>query len=117
MSGSSEYNGWPNYATWGVAVVTDNDQGLYQEREEVVANAVLTAELSIEVDDQIKEWVESRCRNGGDAGLASQMISAGLSQVDWCALTDAWASENERNDVQEAWAALRSAAGRFEVGA
>ena len=32
------YNGWKNYATWGVALVLDNDEGTYNHVREMVAD-------------------------------------------------------------------------------
>lgn len=104
------YNGWKNYATWGVALVIDNDEGTYtQVRERVsemradiethnnVLNGIWTAEQALKFDlaDYLKDFTEELCGlGGGDYGLpepsmmAQQVIGAGLAEVDWDEIAD-----------------------------
>lgn len=98
------YNGWTNYATWGVALVLDNDEGTYtivRERvAEIVAAAadhhnvpeIWTAEKAalFDVADFVKDFTEELCGLGGEeyglpepSMMASQVIGAGLAAVDW----------------------------------
>lgn len=98
------YNGWTNYATWGVALVLDNDEGSYnyvrertnefktQALEHRNVPEIWTAEEAAryELADFLKDYTEELCGLGGEAyGLpepslmAMQVIQAGLANVDW----------------------------------
>lgn len=99
------YNGWTNYATWGVALVLDNDEGTYnyvrerlaeiREGAEVHSNVlsgIWTEESAIKFDmaDFLKDFTEELCGlEAEDIGIpepslmAKQVISAGLADVDW----------------------------------
>lgn len=35
----SDYNGWTNYETWNVALWTDNDEGIYNEKMRIIRRA------------------------------------------------------------------------------
>ena len=98
------YNGWKNYATWGVALVLDNDEGTYNMVRERVQELkdeapdhrnvpdIWTKEEAVRFDlaDYLKDFTEELCGLGGEAyGLpepsmmAMQVIQAGLADVDW----------------------------------
>lgn len=104
------YEGWSNYATWGIALVLDNEQATYVECDEQarafvdsashqpqVLEGIWTAEKAalFGMEDWVKDYVEMLC--GLDAGeereyqreptdMARQMIYAGLADVDWPAI-------------------------------
>ncbi|HXJ92603.1 MAG TPA: hypothetical protein VMT20_06940 [Terriglobia bacterium] len=96
MSNDTTYNGWANYATWGVALVINNDQGSQEYvrerieaiREEVDA-AINRETLEGEVAVFLKDFTEELCGFGSGLGIedpsmmAAQLIYAGLSDVDW----------------------------------
>jgi hypothetical protein len=96
------YNGWTNYATWGVALVLDNDQYTYEqvreqvqiERNSVKSNGNVIAGIWTEEDavrfelaDWLKDYTEMLC-GLEDEGLGipepslmdKQVISAGLAE-------------------------------------
>lgn len=97
------YNGWTNYATWGVALVLDNDETTYNEVRETarayrdgadlhdnVTAGIWTAEEAVryELADWIKDYTERLCddthlRVPGRSLMASQVIQAGLAEVNW----------------------------------
>jgi len=100
------YNGWPNHATWCVHLWLSNNQGTYETAREIVANA--TAERGIagnltggtkpiwHAADALKDWVSDP-----DSGLipdlggsmASDLLSAALSAVDWQEVAQAFMPE------------------------
>lgn len=99
------YNGWTNYATWGVALVLDNDRGTYERAHELaemvqrdapasrqVKDGIWTAEqyARFELADLLKDYTEELCGlDGGDEDypeptlMARQVIAAGLADVNW----------------------------------
>lgn len=105
------YNGWKNYATWGVALVLENDQGTYNHVRERAAQLVKdapehpnvesdiwTAEQAVrfELADFLKGFTEELCGlEGGLDGsvsepslMARQVMQAGLDDVDWDEIAD-----------------------------
>ena len=83
------YNGWPNYATWGVALVLDNDEGSYNMVREV-AEGHRTPDQDPVARFRFSEWLkdltEELCGLEDDPGpslMARQVLSAGLAGVDW----------------------------------
>lgn len=110
VEATETYNGWKNYATWGVKLVLDNDEGTYLEVREMTRAAIedapadpnvpdiWTAEQAARFNlaDSIKDYTEELCGLGGEAyGLpelpmmAQQVIGAGLAEVDWQEIADA----------------------------
>lgn len=115
MAGDEGYNGWKNYETWSVALIVDNDEGLYHERRELVRDAAEAARAEFDrtadrvadveqyerwrVADVVKDWVESFAEIELEVGstpmsfLWSQLVSAALSDVDWDEIASNWLSE------------------------
>jgi hypothetical protein len=103
---AQRYNGWTNYATWGVALVLDNDEGTYnyvRERIEAIREeaaessqvlaGIWTAEQAARFNaaDFLKDYVEELCHLESDDGptlMARQVIQAGLAEVDWDEIAD-----------------------------
>ena len=94
----AEYNGWTNYATWGVALVLDNDEGTYNEVRERAESLlaydhpnvpeIWTADEAARfgLADFLKDYVEDLCGLEDDPGptlMACQVLQAGLGDVDW----------------------------------
>jgi hypothetical protein len=103
------YNGWSNYATWGVALVLDNDEGTYPQVREMARDCRDAACEHPNVSghiwdleqaerflfaDQLKDYVESLCGLDDDLGvteptmMAKQVLQAGLADVDWQEIAD-----------------------------
>lgn len=123
------YNGWKNYETWSVALIVDNERGLYEQRREMARQAWDEAEpdrseyhtrsqgARYAFADALKDWVEEQVevKNEGygqgdrDAWgmLCAQLIGAALSEVDWTEIADNWLNE----EVNE------NGAGGYEVDA
>ncbi len=103
----NRYNGWTNYATWGVALVLSNDHSVYTETREQAAafksaapaqsqviDGIWTAEQCAKfgLHDWLKDYTEQLCGLERDddalsrispSMMAHQVISAGLADVDW----------------------------------
>jgi hypothetical protein len=102
------YNGWTNYATWGVKLVLDNDEGTYNHvRTTVEAIRKQAPEASSVRDgiwdedqfvkyttaDFLKDLTEELCdvpdchtkwsEGTRSALMARQVIQAGLAEVNW----------------------------------
>lgn len=93
------YNGWTNYATWGVALVLDNDEGTYSYVRERLAELSEEAdddgrlpngvELRYELADWLEDYTERLCGLEGDFDMpepslmARQVLQAGLAEVNW----------------------------------
>lgn len=83
------YNGWKNYATWGVALVLDNDQGTYTEVREIAKLHKHSGDDAgrYRFAEWLKDYTEELCGLEDDADhlslMARQVIQAGLSDVDW----------------------------------
>lgn len=97
---SSTYNGWTNYATWGVALVLDNDRGTYEAVREMAAESKASAMAkseergshyaALDLADRLKDFTEELCGLEGDeygapepSLMAKQVIQAGLAEVNW----------------------------------
>jgi hypothetical protein len=93
----ASYNGWKNYATWGVALVLDNDEGTYLHVRELLEGIAADAPLGDPVvsredyirytlADRIKDYTEDLCGLEDEPGpslMARQVIQAGLAEVEW----------------------------------
>ena len=110
MSDEQGYNGWKNYETWSVALIVDNDERTYSQRQNIVRLALMEARADDQpeswtpdehrryrVADAIKDWVEWAAEIEHDVAesqpfsfLWSQLISAALSEVDWDELARHW---------------------------
>lgn len=123
------YNGWHNYETWSVALIVDNERGLYEQRRYMARERWETANddtvrptyftrsdaARYAFADALKAWVtdstQARIEGYGDddgnpsgpddfSMLASQLVGAALSEVDWTEIADNWLNEeiNENGD-------------------
>lgn len=100
----STYNGWTNYATWGVALVLDNAEGTQSYVDEMAAELRDDASSAGQVTegvwteaqyvryqlaDRIKDFTEQLCGLDDELGLpepslvAQQLLGAALSDVNW----------------------------------
>ena len=71
------YNGWRNYETWLVGLWIDNDEGSYRKWRAV-------ANLSrYDLAHELKIFFELRAEADCKPGFARDLLTAGLSEVDW----------------------------------
>lgn len=114
----TSYNGWTNYATWGVALVLDNDEGTYTAVHDQlgefradapdcsqVANGIWTEDQAVRFNlaDWLKDFTEELCGLGdfeaygvaepSPSLMARQVIGAGLANVDWDEIANHYISE------------------------
>lgn len=100
--------GYSNYATFGVAVVIDNDPDWSKqvrdsaeriaatiEEHENVQSGIWTAEQAarFELADHLKDFAQQLCERGNPSLLGAQMIQAGLAEVNWHELADDYLGE------------------------
>ena len=100
---ATKYNGWKNYETWAVALWIDNEEGTHERRREMAREATEGAEpmygLSAadiarsNYSDALKEWAESDLIPELPASLASDLLGAALSEVDWYEIAGNWLGE------------------------
>lgn len=88
------HNGYTNYETWLVCLWLDNDEPLYREARAKVAEVIeqdddadadeidRDAQLS-QAAEVLKEWITDEEMPELDAGIASDLLNAALSEVDW----------------------------------
>jgi hypothetical protein len=84
------YNGWTNYETWLVNLWLTNDQGSYNAVLGVVQDAAPD-----QAPEALKDWVETVVL--GDIleeghGLAHDLLTSALSEVDWFEIAAALAT-------------------------
>ena len=87
-----EYNGWYNYETWCVALWMGNDQGSYdyfremaEQYDEVYGFADFLKEHH---EESIEELEIPSC-------FASDLLSAAMSEVNWCEIAEHLIEEME----------------------
>lgn len=117
MSDEKTYNGWTNYATWGVALLIDNDEGTYNESREAAQRfkdeaenhrnvpEIWTAEQAarFELADWLKDYTETLCGIGSESEdygiaepslMAQQLLGAAISDVNWDEIASHYLSED-----------------------
>jgi hypothetical protein len=97
----SAYNGWTNYETWLVNLWLDNDSGSYAyvremaeeartnpERNEFAEGGFLSPAYTLgrQVKDYVEELLDPQT---SESGLASDLITAALSEVNWTEIATA----------------------------
>lgn len=95
------YNGWKNYETWAVGMYLDGNytgQGTYQAVVELVAGQLSFQHLEGDGVERgrVASYLQQFVQDDLDASdndihpLASDLLNAALSEVDWYELSDAW---------------------------
>lgn len=102
------YNGWKNYATWGVALVLDNEEPLYNAVREVASeysdpenispqerDGIWTHEEAtrFQLEDYIRELVEELCESDDLSLMQRQVIQSGLAEVEWSEIAEHYLSD------------------------
>jgi hypothetical protein len=98
------YQGWKNYPTWAVALWLDNEEPLYRERRERVAQVLADATEHVNVRegiwtveraqrylvaDDLKDWVRDELAPHLGATLGTDLLGYALDLVDWYEVADA----------------------------
>lgn len=107
------YNGWKNYETWNVALWIGNEPGTYEAAREMTqaaydatdedqTHAERLEEAASDLSRQIQEWVESEMLPDLGACMASDLLNAAMSEVDWYEIAENWLSEVDEPEKEEA---------------
>jgi len=91
------YNGYANFETWCVALWIDNDPGLYEQRCELVRDALEAFrdddnEARYAVRSTLEDWLDEIAPDLG-ASLWSDLLTSALSAVDCDELARMWITE------------------------
>ena len=82
MTTDDSYNGYTNKETWGIALIIDNDEGLYLQSMEMAQEAQGDASFLARC---LEEWVDDMAFIDDSAGTSSLLLNA---WTDWCARVD-----------------------------
>lgn len=91
------YNGWSNYETWVTNLWLDNEPGTYEDKREIIRRA----DKEHEAADALKDYVQDLMPDLG-ASLASDLLGAALSEVDWREIVQAEWEELHEEEEEEA---------------
>lgn len=89
------YNGLSNYETWSIALFIDNDEGLYEQKEEVKKKILkdnpenASYEFSKWLEDFTYEFLEFEKLNP----YQQQMMKSALDEVDFIEIANAYLEE------------------------
>lgn len=78
VTADKSYNGWTNYETWLVNLWLTNEEVSDATLREIVKHG-----QDYEAADALKAWVKDEYLPDLGAGLASDLVGAALSEVDW----------------------------------
>jgi len=93
----SDYNGWWNYETWVTNLWLSNDEGSDHD----VRRLARYADDASALDGSLKDYVEEAMPDLG-ACLASDLLSAALSKVDWYEIAEHyWEDVHEHDKPKE----------------
>ncbi len=94
------YNGWTNYATWGVALVLNNDESTYNAvRAQAHEIRSTNDRPDLDLADWVKDFTEELCGLEEEhedylTPMARQVLAAGLAKVDWHEIAENVLSES-----------------------
>lgn len=90
------YNGWSNYETWNVALWIDDEEGSSEEVRSMARSATSEAALA----KQIEAWVDEMTPSLG-ASMFSDILGAGLREVNYDEIAGHWYEEAHEDDEEE----------------
>ena len=115
MPQDASYNGWTNYETWSVALIMDNDQGLYSMRCEQAQQLYNDAEpewdwqskedkATNDLADWLKDFIVDEYAPDLSAlplgMLYGQLLSGALSDVNWQEIARHWIEEVDKEEAE-----------------
>lgn len=90
------YNGWTNYETWVTALWIDNEEWSYRDNRYLAEEYGLEGLDNGSLAEAIKNWVDEIMIPEIPASLATDLIGAALSEVNWQEI-----AESHREDLEE----------------
>ena len=96
MTEDKKYNGWSNYETWNVKLWLDNDEYLCNEWQPEIAGQYPDDEVGLA--RAIQEFVcdpENGLVPDLGATMASDLLNAALSEVNWREIAESILEANE----------------------
>jgi len=96
--GDGTYEGWKNHATWAIALWISNDEGMYNEVNDMVSGIQDIGEAA----QAIKDYIEELKPDLG-ATMWSDIFDGAVGDVDWFEIAeDVKGGEGSANEVTEA---------------
>ena len=87
-----------NYFSWNVALWLSNDGGIYRHALDIVQHA----RRGIDADDGLKAFVEEMNPIAGDASMFTDILGYALAFVNWRAVSESLADEDDLARWEEA---------------
>jgi prophage antirepressor-like protein len=85
------YEGWSNYETWCVNLWVSNEEGTYHAAVEMAEGRDGDAPYGLA--ESFKTWVTGELLPDLGSSLASDLLSAAVSEVDWTEIAEHWIAD------------------------
>lgn len=82
-----KYSGYTNYETWLVSLWIDNDQGLYNDVQELARENV---DSEYDLANAIKDFIEEFNPLAENADMFSDLLQSALQNVNWQEIAENW---------------------------
>lgn len=74
------HQGFRNYPTWAVSLWLNNDEGLYNQMQDLIRES--RGDVFV-LEDKLKAWAEEFLVPEVGLGPAADILTWGFAQVDW----------------------------------
>jgi hypothetical protein len=85
------YEGWKNYETWATNLWISNEEPTY--RHVVALASARENDEPYDLSNEIKEFVSDEMMPDLGASLASDLLSAAVSEIDWIEIAEHWIAD------------------------
>ncbi len=85
------YEGWANYETWNVNLWISNEEGTYHEAVRLAGARMDDSPYAL--GESFKSWVTDELLPDLGASMASDLLSAAMSEVDWTEIAEHWITD------------------------